>query len=234
MLSMIATQSTLGGIGVELDDRGFAVVDGFLDAEQAIELRELYADARLFRSRIVMQSHGFGRGEYQYFARPLPPLVQQLRDSLYRALLPAANAWTRALGGTTLFPASHQEFLANCFAAGQERPTALLLKYGPGDYNCLHQDVYGAVSFPLQATIYLSRPGEEFDGGEVVLTEQRPRAQTRAHVLNPKQGDLLVLPTRVLPRHGRTGVYRANFKHGVNTVARGERYALGIVFADAQ
>jgi hypothetical protein len=217
----------------ELNERGFALVPSFLDAATAVELRGLYADSARFRSRVVMERHAFGRGEYQYFAHPLPPLVAQIRDQLYRELVPTANAWMERLRQPARFPQAHQTFLDDCFAADQTRPTPLLLKYGAGDYNALHQDLYGPVAFPLQATVYLSDPHTEFGGGEVVLTEQRPRAQTRAHVLQPQQGDLLVLPTRLVPRDGKQGPYRVTFRHGVSTVTHGTRYTLGIIFHDA-
>jgi uncharacterized protein len=218
---------------VTLEETGFALVPSFIDEATATALRALYPDDRLFRSRVVMERHAFGRGEYKYFAEPLPPRIQALREQLYRELVPVANTWMRTLGMQTSFPTSHQQFLDTCFEAGQKRPTALLLKYRAGDYNCLHQDLYGPVAFPFQATIYLSRAGEEFGGGEVVLTEQKPRAQTRVHVFTPQQGDLLFLPTRVAPRRGTNGIYRVNFKHGVSTVTWGERFTLGIIFHDA-
>jgi hypothetical protein len=218
---------------LKVGSEGFTLVPGFIARDDAERLRELYGDDSLFRSRVVMERHNFGRGEYKYFAQPLPHIVQSLREELYHELVPIANDWMRAFGSNVTFPASHQEFLDVCFASEQKRPTALLLKYGVGDYNCLHQDLYGPVAFPFQTTIYLSRPGEEFTGGEVVLTEQKPRAQTRAHVLSPKQGDLLVLPTRAAPRAGSNGTYKVNFKHGVSTVESGERYTLGMIFHDA-
>jgi len=216
-----------------LEDAGFALVPSFVDRVEAERLRALYSDDARFRSRIVMERHRFGRGEYKYFRDPLPPFVENLRRRLYAALLPSARDWSQRLGFDATFPDTLDGFLERCHASKQRRPTPLLLKYGPGDYNCLHQDLYGPVAFPLQATLYLSRPREEFDGGQVVLAEQRPRAQTRAHVVDPAQGDLLVLPTAAVPRAGTRGTYRATFKHGVSTVTRGERYALGLIFHDA-
>lgn len=180
-----------------------------------------------------MERHSFGKGEYKYFAHPLPARVQALREELYAQLLPVANEWMRRLGRPTRFPVAHQDFLNECLAGEQNRATVLLLRYAAGDYNRLHQDLYGPVAFPLQATIYLSRPGEEFGGGEVVLAEQKPRSQTRVHVLTPKQGDLLVLPTSAAPIAGAQGYYRAAFRHGVSTVAWGERFTLGVVLHDA-
>lgn len=218
----------------ELDAKGFALVPGFLDAQTCVALRALYNDASLFRSRVVMERHAFGRGEYQYFANPLPPRVRELRESLYATLAPIANEWMQLLGSERRFPLEHQGFLDECLASEQTKPTALLLRYEAGDYNCLHQDLYGPVAFPFQATIYLSGPGEDFDGGEVVLTERRPRAQVRAHVLSPRQGDLLVLPSHAAPRQGERGIYRVYFKHGVSTVTRGTRYTLGIILHDAR
>jgi uncharacterized protein len=220
-------------IGQSLERDGYVLVRGFVDRDSAVTFRSLYSDDSLFRSRIVMERHAFGRGEYKYFADPLPPRVQQLREELYRELVPIANSWMQKLGMKAAFPTSHQEFLATCFESGQKHPTALLLKYGEGDFNCLHQDIYGPVAFPFQATLYLSRPNKEFRGGEVVLTEQKPRAQTRVHVFNPEQGDLLVLPSRIAPRQGTNGIYRVNFKHGVSTVTQGNRYTLGVIFHDA-
>jgi len=218
---------------MRLPDEGFALVAGYLDPAQAGALRELYRDDARFRSRVVMERHTFGRGEYKYFANPLPAVVAELRDRLYRELVPIANEWMERLGSPERYPQTHQAFLADCFDADQKCPTPLLLKYESGDYNRLHQDVYGPVAFPLQATLYLSRPGEEFEGGEVVLAETQPRAQTRVHVLAPRQGDLLVFPTRYAPRNGTRGAYRVAFKHGVGTVTRGTRFTLGIPFHDA-
>ncbi|HTA38749.1 MAG TPA: 2OG-Fe(II) oxygenase [Candidatus Acidoferrales bacterium] len=217
----------------ELRESGFTLVRGHADAAAAEELRALYDDDALFRKRIVMERHAYGRGEYKYFANPLPARVQALRERLYAALVPLANEWMRDLKSDVTFPATHQQFLHDCFESEQKRPTALLLKYGAGDFNCLHQDIYGPVAFPFQATLYLSRPGEEFRGGEVVLTEQRPRAQSRAYALVPEQGDLLILPSRLAPRRGANGAYRVAFRHGVSTVTWGTRFALGLIFHDA-
>ncbi|HEY1974972.1 MAG TPA: 2OG-Fe(II) oxygenase [Candidatus Baltobacteraceae bacterium] len=216
-----------------LDTDGFALVPSFIDPDVANDLRAMYDDDARFRSRVVMQRHAFGRGEYKYFANPIPQAIAGLRERLYAALVPFANAWASRLHLDMTFPSTHREFVERCFASDQRRPTPLLLKYGTGDYNCLHQDLYGPVAFPLQATVYLSRAGEEFGGGEVVLSENRPRAQTRVHVLQPQQGDMLVLPSRSVPRDGTRGTYRAQFKHGVGTVHWGTRYALGVVFHEA-
>jgi len=217
----------------QLLDTGFALIPSAIDAGDALSLRSLYADDGLFRSRIVMERHLFGKGEYKYFAHPLPPRLQHLRENLYAQLVAVSNKWMQRLGRHVQFPLAHQEFLNDCLAGDQSRATVLLLRYGAGDYNRLHQDLYGPVAFPLQATIYLSRPGEEFDGGDVVLAEQKPRAQTRVHVVKPNQGDLLILPTSAAPMAGAHGYYRATFRHGVSTVTWGERFTLGIVLHDS-
>jgi hypothetical protein len=218
----------------ELLGKGFALRRRSIGPSEAIGLRELYDDDTLFRSRVVMERHSFGQGEYKYFAHPLPPRIQSLREQLYAELLPVANEWMRRLGRAVEFPATHPAFLADCLAGEQRRPAALLLRYRKHDYNRLHQDLYGPIAFPLQATVYLSRACEEFGGGEVVLAEQKPRAQTRVHVLTPDQGDLLILPTHVAPIAGSKGPYRAVFRHGVATVAWGERFSAGIVIHDAR
>lgn len=230
---MMLSETASATMREELEERGFALVRGFAEPQATDALRALYADDALFRKRIVMERHAYGRGEYKYFANPLPASVQALREDLYGRLRPVANEWMQRLGSEVTFPATHQAFLADCFAAEQVRPTALLLKYDAGDFNCLHQDIYGPVAFPLQATLYLSRPGTDFRGGEVVLVEQKARVQSRAHVLAPEQGDLLILPSRVVPRRSATGTYRVTFKHGVSTLASGERYTLGLIFHDA-
>jgi uncharacterized protein len=217
----------------ELMADGFSLISGAIDSDEAVSLRALYADDCLFRSRIVMARHQFGKGEYKYFAHPLPPRVASLREGLYEQLLPVANEWMRRLGRNVEFPSTHQAFLHDCLENEQSRPAALLLRYQKGDYNRLHQDLYGPIAFPLQATLYLSRPREEFGGGEVVLAEQKPRAQTRVHALTPEQGDLLILPTSAAPLRGSGGYYRASFRHGVSTLAWGERFTLGIVLHDA-
>lgn len=216
-----------------LRDRSFCLVRGYLSREDARAIRAMYDDASLFRSRVVMEKHAFGHGEYQYFADPVPLTIRELRETLYAQLAPVANEWMSEMGSDRRFPLAHQAFLDECFASNQTKPTALLLRYEAGDYNCLHQDLYGPVAFPFQATIYLSAPGEEFDGGEVVLTERRPRAQVRAHVLSPQQGDLLVLPSHAAPRRNERGTYKVYFKHGVSTITRGTRYTLGVIFHDA-
>jgi len=231
---VIAPFALPGPSRAELLERGFALIRNAMDPDETAALRAMYARDALFRSRIVMERHSFGKGEYKYFAHPLPRSVARLREMLYEQLVPVANEWCRRLGRAQAFPATHHAFLHECVAGEQTRPTALLLRYVAGDYNRLHQDLYGPVAFPLQATIYLSRAGVEFGGGEVVLAEQKPRAQTRVHVLAPDRGDMLILPTSAVPIAGANGYYRANFRHGVATVAWGERFSLGLVLHDAR
>ncbi len=222
-----------GQVGGDLDAQGWAVIRALLDAEACETAASLYEDERLFRSRVVMARHGYGRGEYQYFAYPLPPAVQQLRAGLYPPLAPIANRWNEAMGLTPRFPEDHAGFLARCHAAGQARPTPLMLRYGPGDYNCLHQDLYGEQVFPLQAAILLSEPGEDFSGGELVITEQRPRRQSRASVVPLGRGDAVIFAVHHRPVQGPKGAYRVNLRHGVSTVGRGRRHTLGVIFHDA-
>jgi hypothetical protein len=193
----------------------------------------MYADEPRFRSRVSMVRHGFGRGEYKYFDYPLPAPIAALRASLYPPLAAIANRWNRELGVDIAYPEQHAEFLRRCHAAGQTRPTPLLLRYGAGDFNCLHQDLYGEHVFPLQLTLLLSRPGRDFSGGEFVLTEQRPRMQSRVEVVPLGQGDAVVFPVQRRPVHGAHGVYRVNLRHGVSRVRSGSRHALGVIFHDA-
>jgi len=217
----------------ELNAHGCAHVPGLLDAETCAAVAGWYDEAARFRSIVVMARHGFGKGEYRYFADPLPDLVQDLRTRLYPPLAQIANRWNAALGEPVRFPPAHAEFRARCHAAGQTRPTPLLLRYGPGDYNCLHQDLYGEHVFPLQAAILLSEPGRDFDGGEFVLTEQRPRMQSRVEVVPLRQGDAVVFPVHHRPVQGGRGVYRVNLRHGVSRLRGGRRHTLGIIFHDA-
>ncbi len=221
------------GIGAELDERGCAVVPGLLTAAECAGYAAGYASPQLYRSRVVMERHGYGRGEYQYFAYPLPEQLAQLRASLYPPLADIANRWYGALGIDTRFPARHEEFIARCHAAGQLRPTPLVLQYREGDYNCLHQDLYGEHVFPLQVAVLLSRPGEDFSGGEFVLTEQRARMQSRAEVVPLRQGDAVVFPVSLRPVTGARGPYRVNMRHGVSRLRSGLRHTLGIIFHDA-
>jgi len=220
-------------VALELGASGVAVVPGLLSAAQCRAIAQLYEDESLFRRRIVMSRHGFGRGEYQYFRCPLPPLIAGLRKDLYPRLVPIANRWNEMLRLEVRYPARHQEFIERCHAAGQLRPTPLLLKYGVDDYNCLHQDLYGDHVFPLQVTILLSQPDEDFGGGEFVLTEQRPRMQSRAEVVPLRQGDAAVFAVSYRPVQGTRGVYRAKLRHGVSRVRYGQRYTLGVIFHDA-
>jgi uncharacterized protein len=220
-------------IETELDAQGTAVVARLLTSTECESLTALYDTESRFRSRVVMAKHGFGRGEYQYFRYPLPEMVEELRASVYRHLVAVANRWNEALREGVRHPESHSDFLARCHRAGQSRPTPLLLRYGAGDYNCLHQDLYGEHVFPLQATILLAEPDRDFTGGEFIVTEQRPRMQSRAHVVPLRQGDAVIFAVRHRPVHGTRGVYRVNVRHGVSLVRQGRRHTLGIVFHDA-
>jgi hypothetical protein len=217
-----------------LDATGNAVLGSLLDPAECREVAALYdAGEERFRSRVVMARHGFGRGEYKYFAAPLPSVVAALRGALYGRLAPVANRWSEAMGLPTRYPAAHAEFLSRCHAAGQAKPTPLLLRYSAGDYNCLHQDLYGEHAFPLQVVILLSAPGEQFEGGELVLTEQRPRMQSRAEVVPLRQGEAAAFAVNHRPVQGTRGLYRVTMRHGVSRVRRGERQTLGIIFHDA-
>jgi hypothetical protein len=217
----------------ELDAYGCAIAPKLLSPETCREVAALYPDDARFRSRIVMAAHGFGRGEYKYFADPLPQPVVALRRGFYPRLAPIADRWNEAMGMSVRYPADHKAFRARCHAAGQTRPTPLILRYGPGDFNCLHQDVYGEHLFPLQVAILLSEPGRDFTGGEFVLTEQRPRMQSRAEVVSLSQGDGVIFAVRERPVHGTRGVYRVNLRHGVSRIKSGERFTLGVIFHDA-
>jgi hypothetical protein len=217
----------------DLDERGFALTDRILDERQCRELADLF-DGDGFRSTIDMARHRFGDGRYRYFDHPLPPLVQAARTGFYAHLAPVANAWSDRLSGNTPeFPDTHERLLERCRAAGQNRPTPLMLRYGPGDWNALHQDLYGEVYFPFQVLTVLSDP-DDYAGGEFVLLEQRPRAQSRAHVLRPPQGRFVIFPTRERPNAGKMGYHRVGLRHGVSTVTAGERIALGVIFHDAR
>ncbi len=220
------------GVVADLDSQGWAVLPELLGPAECREIAGLYENGQ-FRSTVVMARHGFGRGEYKYFAYPLPDLVAGLRAALYPQLAPIANRWNEAMGIDVRFPAGHAAFLDRCHAAGQTRPTPLLLQYGPGDYNCLHQDLYGAHVFPLQVAILLSEPGEEFEGGEFVLTEQRPRMQSRPAVVPLRRGDAVVFAVSQRPVQGSRGFYRTVLRHGVSKVRAGRRHTAGIIFHDA-
>lgn len=220
-------------VAAQLDFRGCAVLPGLLHPAACRELAALYGDESRFRSRVVMARHGFGQGEYKYFSYPLPALVAELRTAIYPHLAPIASAWSRRLGEERRYPASLDAFLERCHAAGQVKPTPLLLQYGPDDYNCLHQDLYGEWVFPLQLTVLLSQPGRDFSGGEFVLTEQRPRMQSRAEVVPLGQGEAVVFAVHHRPVRGQRGDYRVNLRHGVSRVRSGRRQTLGIIFHDA-
>jgi len=217
----------------DLDAQGWSVVRDLLTAAECDELASLYTQDAGFRSRVVMARHGFGKGEYRYFSYPLPPLVQGLRTALYPRLAPLANRWHERMGMSVRFPAEHAEFIARCAASGQARPTPLLLQYGAGDYNCLHQDLYGEHVFPLQLAVLLSEPATDFGGGEFVLTEQRPRMQTRAAVVPLTKGDAVVFAVNSRPVRGTRGDYRVKLRHGVSKITEGHRHTLGIIFHDA-
>lgn len=219
-------------IAGELDDHGCAIIGPLLTAAGCAALAGAYDDSR-YRSRIVMARHGFGRGEYKYFAYPLPGTISALRTALYPQLAKIANRWNETMGIAARFPLDHAAFLDRCHEAGQTRPTPLLLQYGPGDYNCLHQDVYGDLVFPLQVAILLSAPGRDFTGGEFALTEQRPRMQSRVEVVPLRQGDGVIFPVRQRPVQGTRGSYRVNMRHGVSRIRTGTRHTLGIIFHDA-
>ncbi|HVY81963.1 MAG TPA: 2OG-Fe(II) oxygenase [Steroidobacteraceae bacterium] len=218
----------------DLDARGNARIAGLLSARECVSLASLYASDAPFRSRVVMAKHGFGRGEYKYFSYPLPELVAELREALYPHLALIANRWNESLGTDVRFPRTQAEFLERCHRAGQTRPTPLLLEYGADDYNCLHQDLYGEHVFPLQVAVLLSQPDEDFTGGEFVLTEQRPRMQSRAEVVPLQRGDGVVFAVHHRPVQGARGVYRVNLRHGVSRVRSGRRHTLGVIFHDAQ
>lgn len=217
----------------DLDRQGFAVLPGLLTPGECDRVAGLYDQPGGFRSQVIMARHGFGRGEYRYFSYPLPPLVQGLRERLWPYLAPIANGWHEAMGMAVRFPETHAGFLDRCHEAGQKRPTPLLLRYGPGDYNCLHQDLYGEHVFPLQAAVLLSEPGRDFEGGELVLTEQRPRMQSRVMVVPLRQGDGVVFAVNSRPVAGTRGTYRVTMRHGVSALRSGSRHTLGVIFHDA-
>jgi uncharacterized protein len=217
-----------------LSTRGVALIRQLLPEHTCRELAGLYPQDSIFRSRVVMSRQGFGRGEYKYFGYPLPPLIAHLRATLYPYLAPIASRWNEQLGDSIRFPADHAQFLERCHTAGQCRPTPLLLQYAQGDYNCLHQDLYGEHVFPLQVAILLSKPGDDFEGGEFVLTEQRPRMQSRVEVVALRQGDAAVFAVCRRPVQGSRGIYRVIHRHGVSRIRRGSRHTLGIIFHDAR
>ena len=217
----------------ELDSQGSAVIEELVPPDACATLAALYPDDARFRSRVVMRRHGFGQGEYKYFSYPLPAIIEELRTALYPPLAGIANRWNAAMRVEARFPDRHAAFIKRCHAAGQRRPTPLLLRYGAGDYNCLHQDLYGEHVFPLQLTLLLSQPGRDFTGGEFVMTEQRPRMQSRAEVVPLRQGDAVVFTVRERPVQGARGTYRVNLRHGVSRIRSGLRHTVGIIFHDA-
>ena len=223
-----------GEIERDLDGFGCATVPGLLSSGECDDLVALYRQDGLFRSRIVMGRHGFGRGEYKYFDYPLPDIVAVLREAVYPHVAPVANRWNEAMGIAVRFPGDHADFIRRCHGAGQLRPTPLMLQYGAGDYNCLHQDLYGEHVFPLQLAILLSEPGKDFRGGEFVMTEQRPRMQSRPEVVALGKGDAVVFAVHTRPVRGTRGIYRVNHRHGVSRLHSGHRHTLGVIFHDAQ
>jgi hypothetical protein len=220
-------------VATALDAQGWAVLPRLVDPQEGNGIIKLYDGGEGFRSHVVMARHGFGQGEYRYFAYPLPDLVQDLRTTLYPRLVPIANGWHERTGNPIRFPADYATFLDHCHAGGQNRPTPLLLRYGAGDYNCLHQDLYGEHVFPLQVAILLSQPGDDFQGGEFVMTEQRPRMQTRAAVVPLTRGDAVVFAVNSRPVRGSRGDYQVKLRHGVSMLRAGHRHTLGIIFHDA-
>jgi uncharacterized protein len=221
-------------MAADLDGHGCALTGPLLDAQECAALAAAYPSDDLFHSRVIMARHGFGRGEYKYFAYPLPETIAALRTALYPPLAEIANRWNEGMGIAVRYPREHAAFLTRCHKAGQGKPTPLLLQYGPGDYNCLHQDLYGEHVFPLQATVLLSQPGKDFTGGEFVLTEQRPRMQSRAEVVPLAQGEAVIFPVHHRPVAGTRGTYRVNMRHGVSRLRSGHRHTLGIIFHDAK
>lgn len=234
-MTLVSTIDALDWHALEtmLDDRSYAVTPPLLDAGTCAAVATSFHEEPLFRSTVVMGRHGYGRGTYRYFAYPLPPVVAALREALYPHLARIANRWAEQLGAPPEWPHVHAELLERCHAAGQTRPTPLLLRYGPGDYNCLHQDLYGPVHFPLQAVVQLDRSGTDFDGGTLVLVENRQRRQSRCEAVLAPQGAVTIVPVRDRPRQGPRGVYRTQLRHGVSSIDRGERRTLGIIFHDA-
>jgi len=222
------------GLSAQLDQFGCATTGRLLSADECAAISSRYDDDKLYRSRVIMARHGFGRGEYKYFAYPLPNIVASLRASLYPQLAGIANRWNEQMAVDQRFPTEHAAYLKRCHAGGQTKPTPLLLQYGAGDYNCLHQDVYGELVFPLQVAFLLSRPGEDFSGGEFVLTEQRPRMQSRAEVVPLRQGEGVIFPVHHRPVQGTRGIYRVNMRHGVSRLRDGQRHTLGVIFHDAK
>jgi hypothetical protein len=222
------------GLARDLDGFGCTVMENLLSPEECATIAALYADENHFRSHVVMARHGFGKGEYRYFSYPLPGLIGELRTALYARLAPVANAWNERMGDLARYPPEHRDYLQLCHEAGQGRPTPLLLRYVAGDFNCLHQDLYGDLAFPIQVAILLSEPGRDFTGGEFVLTEQRPRMQSRVEVVPLRQGDAVAFAVHNRPVAGSRGNYRVNLRHGVSRIRSGRRHTLGLIFHDAK
>ena len=221
-------------IAQELGEQGNGLLQALLTSEECDTIAGFYPEDEHFRSRVVMERHGFGRGEYKYFRYPLPEIVSELRTALYPHLEPVANRWNQVMRIDVRYPEMHADFIHRCHEAGQRRPTPLLLQYGPGDFNCLHQDLYGELVFPIQVTVLLSEPGRDFTGGEFVLTEQRPRMQSRPEVVPLSKGDAVAFAVHHRPVEGKRGPYRVNFRHGVSRLRSGRRCTLGIIFHDAE
>jgi uncharacterized protein len=221
-------------LGADLDGFGCAILEKLLTPDECAAIAALYPHEEHFRSHVIMARHGFGKGEYRYFRYPLPDLLTGLRTALYRRLAPIANEWNVRMGEGASYPARHRDYLRLCHDAGQQRPTPLLLQYGAGDFNCLHQDLYGDLVFPIQVAVLLSEPGRDFTGGEFVLTEQRPRMQSRAEVVGLRQGDAVAFAVHNRPVRGTKGNYRVNLRHGVSRVRSGRRHTLGLIFHDAK
>ena len=221
-------------VSQHVDSHGNALIERLITPSECGALTALYPIDALFRSRVVMARHGFGRGEYKYFCYPLPDIIADLRTAFYARLAPIANRWNNAMGINVPYPDKHVDYLARCHAAGQVKPTPLLLRCTPDDYNCLHQDLYGEHVFPLQVTVLLSQPERDFSGGEFVLTEQRPRMQSRAEVVPLRQGDAVIFAVQQRPVQGARGMYRVNLRHGVSRIRTGQRHTLGVIFHDAQ
>ena len=217
----------------EMHEKGYAIIPKFISNEQTIELINEYNNTNAYRKTVVMERYRFGLGEYKYFNYPLPNLIQNIRESVYPKLVPIANAWMKVLNINKIFPNTHQELLEQCNANNQTKATVLILKYGKGGHNTLHQDLYGEIYFPIQTVLFLNEPDKDFTGGEFVLTQQTPRAQSKAIVLKPKKGDMLIFTTNFRPVKGSKGYYRVNMKHGVSEIHSGERHTLGIIFHDA-
>ncbi len=233
MIKQKLQETNLELVASEMHEKGFAVIPKFLTDEQCNELIQGYDNPNAYRKTVVMERYRFGLGEYKYFNYPLPDFIQQIRTEIYPQLVPIANLWFKALNINQQFPPTHQELLQQCHENNQQKATVLILKYGKGGFNTLHQDLYGDVYFPIQVVLFLSEPDKDFTGGEFVLTQQIPRAQSKAIVLKPNKGDLLIFTSNFKPEKGIKGYYRVNMKHGVSEVKSGERYTLGIIFHDA-